>query len=77
MADAEVGQGVDVTIMAVDTEKKRISLSMVEQARRAEDDAQAEAQRETDAVVAKTNAAGSASLGTFGDLLAKSKQPPR
>jgi small subunit ribosomal protein S1 len=70
----EDGQAVDVTIMAVDTEKKRISLSMVEQARRAEDAAQAEVQRETDAAVAKTNAGGT-SLGTFADLLAKSKTP--
>jgi small subunit ribosomal protein S1 len=71
----EDGQTVDVTIMAVDREKKRISLSMVEMARRAEDAAQAEAQRETDAAVAQTNAGGT-SLGTFADLLAKSK-PPR
>jgi small subunit ribosomal protein S1 len=70
----EDGQTVDVTIMGVDTEKKRISLSMVEQARRAEDAAQAEAQRETDAAVAKTNAGG-ASLGTLADLLARSKTP--
>ncbi len=72
----EDGQTVDVTIMAVDTEKKRISLSMVEQARRAEESAQAEAQRETDAAVAKTNEGGT-SLGTFADLLAKSKTPRR
>src|SRR4029079_15576365 len=68
----EEGQTVDVTIVGVDTGKKRISLSMVAQRGRAEDEAQAEPQRETAAAVAQTNAGGT-SLGTFGDLLAKSK----
>jgi ribosomal protein S1 len=73
----EDGQAVEVTIMAVDPAKKRISLSMVEQARRAEEAAEAAAHRETADAMAKTNAAGSGSLGTFGDLLAKSKAPRR
>jgi small subunit ribosomal protein S1 len=66
-----VGQEVEVTVTAVDAEKRRISLSMVEQARQARDAAVVEERAEERAAVAQTNEAKG--LGTFADLLAASK----
>lgn len=71
----DVGQTVDVTVVSIDADKRRIGLSMVEQARRAEEAAGAEMQRETQAALDQSNAAAKASLGTFGELLAASKKP--
>lgn len=62
-----IGDAVVVTVLKLDLDKHRISLSMVEHARQARDAADAEARRETDEYVAKSSAA--ATLGTFGDLL--------
>ena len=72
---AEVGQQIEVTVTAVDREKKRISLSMTAQARNARDSVDRAEQHETAQLMEQTNAA-SATLGTFGDLL-KSSQPKR
>jgi small subunit ribosomal protein S1 len=72
---AEVGQEVDVTVTAIDTDKKRISLSMSAQARNARDAVERAEQRETEQLMEQSNAQ-SASLGTFGELL-RSSQPKR
>ncbi len=67
-----IGQAVDVTVLAVDSEKRRISLSMVEHAREARDAAVAAERAEEQAVVAQANRPRA--LGTFADLLAQSKK---
>jgi small subunit ribosomal protein S1 len=67
-----VGQEVEVTVLAVDAEKRRISLSMVEQARQARDAASSADRAEEQAAVAKTNEPHS--LGSFAELLAASKK---
>jgi small subunit ribosomal protein S1 len=66
-----IGDALDVTIVEVDPAKRRIGLSMVEQARRAEQAAEAEERRETEAHLAQSDAPGG--LGTLADLLAKSR----
>jgi hypothetical protein len=48
---------------------------MVERARQAKDAAEAEERRDTDAILARSGE--STSLGTLGDLLAKSAKPKR
>lgn len=67
-----VGQEVEVTVLAVDSEKRRISLSMVEQARHARDAAAVVEQGEEQAAVAQANERKS--LGTLADLLTASKK---
>ena len=67
-----VDQEVDVTVVEIDTEKRRIGLSMVESAKQAKDTAEAEERRDTEAHLAKPGE-GSA-LGTFADLLAKNRR---
>lgn len=62
-----IGQEVAVTVLAVEPEKRRISLSMVEQAREARDAAVAAERAEEQAKVAETNQRRT--LGTFADLL--------
>src|SRR5262249_34964663 len=62
-----VGDPVDVTVVELDAAKRRIGLSMVERARQAQDAAEAEERRTTDAVLAQSTR--KASLGTLGDLL--------
>jgi small subunit ribosomal protein S1 len=62
-----IGDAVDVTVVDVDTEKRRIGLSMVERAKQAKDEAELEERRDTDAVLAKSSE--QTSFGTFGDLL--------
>src|SRR5206468_6700164 len=62
-----LGDVVDVTVLGVDTEKRRIALSLVEQAREARDAADEHERRETSDVLARSNEARS--LGTLGDLL--------
>ena len=70
-----VGQEVEVTVLGVDTEKRRISLSMVEQARQARDAAVATERADEAAAVAQSNERQS--LGRFADLLATSRNKPR
>ncbi len=72
-----IGQEVEVTVLAVDPAQRRISLSLVEQAKGQRDAAQQRERNETESLVAETNAPRS--LGTFADLLARSsaKRPPR
>jgi small subunit ribosomal protein S1 len=67
-----VGQEVEVTVLAVDPEKRRISLSMIEHAREARDAAVAAERAEEHATVAQANQRQG--LGTFADLLAASKK---
>jgi small subunit ribosomal protein S1 len=67
-----VGQAVQVTILALDAEKRRISLSMVEQARGARDAAMVSERAELQTAVAQTNEPRS--LGSFADLLAASRK---
>ncbi|HEX7407762.1 MAG TPA: S1 RNA-binding domain-containing protein [Candidatus Binatia bacterium] len=67
-----VGQEVEVTVLAVDPEKRRISLSMIEHAREARDAAVAAERAEEHATVAQANQRQN--LGTFADLLAASKK---
>jgi ribosomal protein S1 len=65
-----IGQSVEVTVVEVDPVKRRIGLSMVERAKQAKDAAEVEERRDTDKVLAQSTE--SRSLGTLGDLLAKS-----
>src|SRR5262249_21771344 len=67
-----VGDQVEVTVLAVDTAQRRISLSMVEQAQRSRDAEDAAARREEAAALDRMNQRGN--LGTFADLL---KTPKR
>jgi small subunit ribosomal protein S1 len=67
-----IGDAVDVTIVEVDAAKRRIGLSMVERARQAKEAAEAEERRDTDEVLAQSSE--KANLGTFADLLAKSRK---
>jgi small subunit ribosomal protein S1 len=67
-----LGQEVEVTVLAVDPEARRISLSMIEHAREARNAARAAEQVEEQVKVAETNQLRT--LGTFADLLAESKK---
>ena len=67
-----IGDEVEVTIVEIDPEKRRIGLSMVESAKRAKDTAELEERRDTEAHLAKPGEAQP--LGTFADLLAKSRK---
>ncbi len=67
-----IGDAVEVTVLAIDEAQRRISLSMVENAKRARD-ADSDASRgETAAAVGQMNERRS--LGTFADLLSSSKR---
>ena len=68
-----IGDEVDVTVVEVDAEKRRISLSMVESVRRARDATELAENRETSDLLARSKEAKS--LGTLADLLAESKKP--
>jgi small subunit ribosomal protein S1 len=70
-----IGDEVEVTIVEVDAEKRRIGLSMVERAKQAKDAAEAEERRDTEAHLARAD--DRTALGTLGDLLAKSRPPKR
>jgi len=72
-----IGQEIQVTVLAVDPEQHRISLSLIEHAKGQRDAAQRRERDETDSLVAQTNERRS--LGTFADLLARgtAKRPPR
>jgi small subunit ribosomal protein S1 len=70
-----LGQPVQVTVLAVDEQQRRISLSMVEEAKRARDAGEASARGEEQAALGQLNE--KRSLGTFADLLAASKRDKR
>jgi small subunit ribosomal protein S1 len=67
-----IGEEVAVTVVSVEPDKRRIGLSMVEQARRAREVAETEERRETEAALAQPGT--KTSLGTLGDLLATTKK---
>jgi small subunit ribosomal protein S1 len=69
----KVGDEIEVTILALEPEKRRIALSMVESARRAREQSDASTRHEERATMAaKTSEARS--LGTLADLLGSSKK---
>ncbi len=70
-----IGQNVDVTVMAVDEAQRRVSLSMVEQARRERDQQESSAKVEEQTAMGQMNE--QRSLGTFADLLSGSKRGGR
>jgi small subunit ribosomal protein S1 len=72
---ATVGQEVDVTVLAVDAEKRRVSLSMIEQVRQAQETAVAKDRTEAAKMLSQTNERQS--LGSLADLLAASRNKPR
>jgi small subunit ribosomal protein S1 len=61
------GQKVDVTVVSVDPDQRRLSLSMVEEAVRAREKEAADDRREHERVMSEQH--GKGSLGTLGDLL--------
>jgi small subunit ribosomal protein S1 len=70
-----VGDEVEVTVISIEPEQRRIALSMVEGARR-EQEASAQAERQEEAAaMAKANTLRG--LGTFGDLLKQSLDKKR
>jgi small subunit ribosomal protein S1 len=69
------GDEVEVTILAVDPENRRLSLSMIEKARAAHEAADAHDRAEERAILDDQNR--TRSLGTFADLLAASKHKRR
>ena len=70
-----IGDTVEVTIVSIGTEKRRIALSMVEQARQARDAADDSERKETTDILERSNE--SKSLGTLADLLSSAKPPRR
>jgi small subunit ribosomal protein S1 len=66
-----VGDEVDVTVLEIDLAKRRMALSMVERAKQAKESAESEERRDTEAHLSKPDE--QASLGTLGDLLARSR----
>jgi small subunit ribosomal protein S1 len=64
-----VDDEVDVTVVGIDTEQRRIALSMVEAAKRERDAAEHAERSENRAALAKANEPRG--LGTLGDLLAR------
>ncbi|HJQ84609.1 MAG TPA: S1 RNA-binding domain-containing protein [Candidatus Binatia bacterium] len=68
-----VGDTVEVTVVELDPAKRRIGLSMIERAREAKDAAEVEERRDTERVLERSRE--QASLGTLGDLLARSSKP--
>ena len=69
------GDQVEVTILAVDPQQRRVSLSMVENVRAAQDAATARDRADEQATLAKENT--ERKLGTFADLLAASHRKAR
>lgn len=63
---------VEVTVLAIDQAQRRISLSMVEQARRQRDEQEVRGRSEEESALGQINERRS--LGTFADLLAASKR---
>jgi small subunit ribosomal protein S1 len=68
-----IGETVEVTVVEVDTAKRRIGLSMVERAKQAKDAAEADERRDTETVLARSEE--KRSLGTLADLLTRSPKP--
>jgi ribosomal protein S1 len=68
-----IGDEVDVTVVSVDPEKRRLALSMVESARRARDAAEIAESREMTDLLARSKEAKT--FGTLADLLAAPKKP--
>lgn len=66
------GDAVQVTVQSIDEAQRRISLSMVEAARRARDADELRTRRETESALGAMNERRS--LGTLADLLAKSQR---
>ena len=66
-----VGQEVDVTILTVEPEKRRIGLSLIEQARAAREAGTVRERAEEQVAVSKVNERQK--LGTFADLLSSKK----
>jgi len=69
------GDEVDVTVVAVDADKRRIGLSMVEHARQARETGEAEERRDTATALAAQP--GAKSFGTLADILTSSSKPPK
>jgi small subunit ribosomal protein S1 len=69
------GDEVEVTVLALDPQHRRVSLSMIEKGRAAHDAAEARDRADEQAALAKENTARS--LGTLADLLAASKNKSR
>jgi len=67
-----VGDSVEVSILSIDEEQRRLSLSMVEHARQLRDASEAAERAENAQVMGKTNERRS--LGTMADLLSNSKR---
>jgi len=65
------GDEVEVTVVAVDAKRRRVSLSMIDKARAAQDAATARDHADEQAILTEQNKPRS--LGTFADLLAASK----
>jgi small subunit ribosomal protein S1 len=70
---ANVGDEIEVTVLSVEPEQRRISLSMVEGQRREQEATEQADRKEHSAALAKANEPRG--LGTFGDLLRKSLKP--
>ena len=70
-----VGDTVDVTVVELDVEKRRIGLSMVERARQAKEAGEADELRDTEQVLEQSSR--KTTLGTLGDLLATPSKPKR
>jgi len=70
-----IGDRVEVTVVEIDTAKRRVGLSMVERARHAKEAAEADEQRHTEQVLAESSA--TPSLGTLADVLSRSAKPKR
>jgi small subunit ribosomal protein S1 len=70
-----IGDEVDVTVVSVDPEKRRIALSMVESARRARDAAEIAESREMADLLDRSKEAKT--FGTLADLLAAPRKPKR
>jgi len=66
------GDVVEVTILAIDAKQRRVSLSMIENARVAQNAAEGRDRADEQALLSKENT--SRSLGSFADLLAGSKK---
>jgi small subunit ribosomal protein S1 len=72
----QVGQEVDVTVVGVELDKRRIGLSMVESERREREQLEAEQKREQRETIA-TKLGEARGLGTLGELIAKSAKKPK
>jgi len=70
-----VGDTVDVTVVELDVEKRRIGLSMVERARQAKEAGEADELRDTEQVLEQSSR--KTTLGTLRDLLTTPSKPKR